>query len=320
MQIDRRMALKFGAALPLAATGGGAFGAGNALAQQPMRGPQVAPLTTFRLGDFEVSTIVDATRPVEPIHPIFGADQSEADFAALMSANNLPASTALFYFTPTLVNTGSELVLFDTGNGGETGQLLATLEAAGIGADAVDIVVLTHMHPDHIGGLMTNGAPSFPNARYVTGRAEYDFWAAAPRSGPTERVAGMVADLVTPLAEKMTFVEDGQDVVTGITALATHGHTPGHMSFVLNSSGQSLIVWGDVANHFVSAIQRPDWQVRFDMDKAMAASTRRRVFDMVAAEKMPIIGYHMPAPALGYLESHGSGYRWAPASYQLLLP
>src|SRR5690606_26797360 len=120
---------------------------------------------------------------MEEPHTIFGQDQAQEDVAALLEANFLPTDRSLNGFTPVLVNTGSELVLFDTGLGPAArdagmGQLLSRLEASGYNADEVTIVVLTHFHGDHIGGLMEDGAPAFPNARYIMGRAEYDFWTA----------------------------------------------------------------------------------------------------------------------------------------------
>ena len=200
-------------------------------------------------------------------------------------------------FAPVVVNTGKELVLFDTGNGAarrpDAGRLASLLATAGFQPEQIDVVVLSHFHPDHVGGLMEKGRPLLPNARYVTAAAEYDFWSPKERlSGPTERVATLVQANVVPLAENMTFIKEGAEVVSGIEALDASGHTPGHMVFHIESAGKRLVVTADTANHFVLALQRPDWHVRFDMDKEQATASRRRIFDLIATERIPFSGYH----------------------------
>ena len=310
--------LAVGAALPLAKFAG----VGTAKAAAPMQGPSRPTVYRFELGSFEVTTILDGAIQLDGPHPIFGQDQDAETVAAYARDNNLPSDRMAISFTPLLVNTGSELILFDTGNGAarrpNAGNLVAMLGAAGYSADQVDTVVITHMHPDHIGGLMEDGVPVFANAGYVTGETEYDFWSSEDRlSGPTEGVGKLVQSNVVPLAEKIGFVKDGSDVVAGVTAVAAHGHTPGHMAYHLESDGQRLLIWADAANHYVMSVQRPDWHVRFDMDKDAAAATRKRLFDMAAADGIPVTGYHMPFPAVGYIEKSDQDYRWVQASYQL---
>lgn len=296
-----------------------------AYAQAPMSEVENPGFSRFALGGFEVTAIQDGTRAMEEPHTIFGEDQAPEDVAALLEANFLPTDRSLNGFTPVLVNTGSELVLFDTGLGaaareGGMGKLRSRLESSGYGAGDVTVVVLTHFHGDHIGGLMEDGAPAFPNARYVMGQAEYDFWTADERmSGPTEGNANAVRANVVPLAEQATFLDDGDEVVPGISAMLAAGHTPGHMIFNLESEGSRLVLTADTANHYVLSVQRPDWHVSFDMDKEEAAQTRRRVFDMIASERVPFIGYHMPFPSAGFLEKIDQGYRFVPVSYQLEL-
>jgi glyoxylase-like metal-dependent hydrolase (beta-lactamase superfamily II) len=279
----------------------------------------------FTVGAFEVTTIQDGLRPGDGPHPIFGQDQSADDVAALLEENFLPADRFANGFTPVLVNTGSELVLFDTGLGAGArpdglGQLRPRLEASGYSAEDVDVVVLTHFHGDHVGGLMENGEPAFPNARYVAGQAEYDFWTADERlSGPTEGNAQAVQANVVPFAENMEMIGDGDEVVPGITGMLAAGHTPGHMIFMLESEGTGLLITADTANHYVASLQRPDWHVQFDMDKEAAAATRVRVFDMLAADRTAFVGYHMPFPSVGFVEKLDTGYRFVPASYQFML-
>ena len=306
-RFTRRAALAGGAALPLAATRAASRGA---VAQSnPMMEPN-ANKHSFMLGDFEVSTLLAGTRTVEDPQSIFGLNVSPEEFAEASAANFIPTDKAQFFFTPTVVNTGSEVVLFDTGLAGAA--TVAALEAAGYGAGDVDVVVITHMHGDHIGGLSgDDGAPTFPNARYVTGQVEFDAWAQTGNEGFEGKVR--------PLAEQMTFLDDGGSVASGITAMAAFGHTPGHMTYMLESGGQQLLVLADLANHFVWSLAHPDWEVRFDMDKEAAAASRRRVLDMLATDRVPFIGYHMPFPAYGFVEARGDGFRYVPGTYQFMM-
>ncbi|MDZ7600490.1 MAG: MBL fold metallo-hydrolase, partial [Hoeflea sp.] len=161
-------------------------------------------------------------------------------------------------------------------------------------------------------------APAFPNARYVAGQVEYDFWSSEDRIGTgAENGHKGVVSKVVPLADKMSFVGDGDTVVSGITGMAAFGHTPGHMIYGVESGGRKLMLTADAANHFVLSLQRPEWEVVFDTDKAAAAATRKAVFDMIATDRLAFIGYHMPFPSVGYVEAVGEGYRFIPETYQL---
>ena len=285
---------------------------------------RVSPLETrsLKLGSFRILTVRDGMRPSNAPNETFGLNQPADTVGALLKENFLPADTFVNSFTPALVDTGSEVVLFDTGMGeggreAGMGRLVEGLKYAGYTPDQISVVVITHMHGDHIGGLMEGGKPAFPNARYVTGRTEYDFWVNPERMGtPAEQGHQGVLAKVQPLAEKLTFIEDEGEVVPGITGLNAFGHSPGHMIFRVESEGKAMMLTADTANHFVLSLQRPDWEVRFDMDKAQAAATRKKVFDMIATDRLAFIGYHMPFPAAGFVEKAGEGYRFVPVSYQ----
>lgn len=277
----------------------------------------------FQFGDFEITTLSDGRRAGEAPEKTYAVNQDPKDVAALLEENLLPTDRFVNSFTPVLINTGTELVLFDTGMGAgarEAGQgkLISALEASGYKADDVSLVVLSHFHPDHIGGLMEDGKPAFANARYAAGQKEYDFWTDPARlETPAKGVAQLVDKNVKPLTEKITLIDDGKDVLSGIQAVGAYGHTPGHLAFRVESGGKSLMLISDTANHSVITLQRPDWHVSFDIDKEMAAETRKRMFDMIATDKLPFIGYHMPFPSLAYLQRDGEGYRYVPETYQI---
>ncbi|MBB4064258.1 MBL fold metallo-hydrolase [Gellertiella hungarica] len=284
-----------------------------------MMGEGIRPL---KVGSFRVTVIRDGARAGDKINETFGTDQPKEEVAKLLRENFLPEDQFVNSFSPVLVETGSEKILFDTGMGemGQSfgaGRLVDGLAAAGVKPEDITTVVLTHLHPDHFGGLMKGGEPAFPKARYVIGEAEYGFWTSTDRKGtPAEKNHDMVMQAVAPLAEKATFLKEGDAVVPGITAMLAPGHTPGHLIFGLESEGRKLMLTADTCNHYVLSLQRPDWEVRFDADKAGAAATRKKVFDMIATDRIAFIGYHMPFPAVGFVEKSGPGYRFVPASYQ----
>ncbi|MFK7993921.1 MAG: MBL fold metallo-hydrolase [Granulosicoccus sp.] len=308
--LSRRKLLAASIAVPAAAVIAGRMG--EARANETSTGAQPNAIkNTLTLGDFEVSTLLAGTRTVEKPQSIFGMNVSADEFAAVSEANFIPTDAAQFFFTPTVVRSGSEVILFDTGL--NAAGITAPLASAGIKPDDVTIVVITHMHGDHIGGLTgEDGTPTFVNARYITGQVEYDAWAKQDNDNFKAKVQ--------PLAEKMEFIGDGHSVVSGITSMAAFGHTPGHMTYMLESGGKQLALMADMANHYVWSLGYPEWEVKFDMDKAKAAETRKKMFDMFTADKIPFVGYHMPFPGMGYSEARGEGgYRYVPVSYQMML-
>jgi len=300
--LNRRSVMLGMASAPLLA-------ASPALAAADMMGVGSTRFNRMKLGTFEVVTLLAGTRPVPDPQSIFGMNVSPEEFADVSATANIPTDQAQFFFTPTVVNTGSELVLFDTGL--NPAGITAALAAAGYTPDQIDTVVLTHMHGDHVGGLMDGANATFPNAKYVTGAVEFDDW---DMSGNETFEAK-----VRPLEEQLMMIDGGDSVASGVTAVEAFGHTPGHMAFMLESEGQQMLLGADFANHYVWSLAYPDWEVRFDRDKAAAAATRRSLLGMMAADKIPFVGYHMPWPAVGYVETRGDGFHYVPASYQLML-
>ncbi|MGH0214472.1 MBL fold metallo-hydrolase [Sinorhizobium meliloti] len=328
--LSRRQVLASAASLVAAPAIAGLFGSAAQGAGMPL-GPSMPTHYRFKLGRFEVTNILDAGPVLDGPWPIVGQDRPPTEVEELMRQSLLPERKFRPGFTPTIVNTGKELVLFDTGNGENGfvprpngGWLANLLGPAGFAPEQIDVVVLTHGHADHIGGLIEGGRPLFPNARYAIGDVEFNFWSsedrlAAPRSDNEYVSAKLFARNVVPLAERTSFIKPGGDVVPGIRAVEAYGHTPGHLAFHIESEGKQLLVWGDCAHHEVASLAYPEWHAFFDMDKAKGAETRQHIYDMVATDRLPVAGYHTSFPSLGFVERKDRGYRWLPISYQFSL-
>jgi len=287
----------------------------------PMLGVLRPNVYRFKLGGFEITNLLDGFATGRPTHPTFAGDLPAETVWAHGKANGVAPDTFEHVYVNTVVNTGNELVLFDTGNGKgrdpNMGRLPELLMQAGYQPEQIDIVVITHGHGDHINGLMVDGKPGFPNARYIFGEVEFDFW----KKGENVREARKAnrerfMQMAVPFADQATFVKNESEVVPGIRAIATFGHSPGHMSYHVESEGRRLLVWGDVCNHYIFSVQQPEWVGSFDDIPEAAVATRKRVLDMVATDRLPVVGYHMPFPSLGFVERTSTSYRWLPAGNQ----
>ncbi len=298
----------------------------SAFAKAPMLGIAPANVHRYKIGGFEVTAIRDGQVTLDQPWTVFGENQKPERVQKTAAFHGLPTDKHTISFTPVIVNTGNELVLFDTGWGtGNPGRgtMTASLAAAGYSLDQIDVVCLTHYHPDHMGGLMDGDKPVFPNARYVFGEAENNFWTnAAQDAGGTKDFYALTKAKVSPLLAKSTFVKGEGAAATGITAVETFGHTPGHVSYRIESEGKQAMITGDICNHHILSMQKPNWHVLFDMDKEAAVATRNRVLDMLATDKIAMIGYHMPFPAVGFVSRSDTGgrhYHWEPVSYQFTM-
>jgi glyoxylase-like metal-dependent hydrolase (beta-lactamase superfamily II) len=296
-----------------------------------MQGEMQSAIHRFRLGRFEIATIMDSKIIREGLSPSYGGEALASEVRELARVNRIDSNRYEHPFIPNLVNTGQELVLFDTGNGAlqreheqlrgrlPEGLLVERMRHAGYTPEDVDVVVITHGHPDHIGGLMDGGRPVFANARYVFGAAEFDFWKRGDVREARKFNRELFMKIGAPLADRASFIKPGDEVVPGIRAIDTAGHSPGMMAYLIESEGKCLLNWADTCGHYVVSVQRPDIHLDVDDDKEKAAETRKRILDMVATDEIFVIGFHMPFPGIGFVERQQGGYRWVPHGYQLNL-
>lgn len=287
-----------------------------------MLGALSSPIHRIVLGEIEITSILDGAFQMG-VSPPFLVNESDDEISAIARAANLPAETLENNFVPVLVNTGDALVLIDTGCGQNrradgAGFLRERLSEAGYTPEDIDVVALTHVHPDHIGGLWEDGALAFPNAQLMIGRREFDAWTSGDGI-PPQRAQNreMFLKIVAPLEDQFQFLEDGDQFAPGIIAEAAFGHSAGHMMFRVESAGKQALIWADVANHYVFSVEHPESLVGFDDDKEMAVATRKRVLAETADSGVLVIGHHMPFPAVGFVERNGDAFRWVPATYQL---
>jgi glyoxylase-like metal-dependent hydrolase (beta-lactamase superfamily II) len=298
----------------------------RAEAAAPPLGRQAPSYYRYKVGSYELTAVLDGVRPTK-----LGPNATPARNASLQDVQRvlgsmfLPTDSVGIYFHPTVVNTGSKLVLIDTGNGTarqrETGHAYATIVAAGVDPKSIDIVVISHFHGDHIGGLRTaDGSLAFPNAEIKVPAKEWAYWTddGVMSRAPKARLGGFknVRRIFSGIADKVTRYEWGTEVGPGITAIDTNGHTPGHTSFVVASGAGKVLIQADVTAGFAPLfVQNPDWHAGGDMDGPQAVRTRRKLYDMLAAERMLMSGYHIPFPSLGYIEKAGNGYRFVPVPW-----
>src|ERR1700712_2116644 len=283
----------------------------------------------YKVGDALVTVVSDGRRTF-PLEESLITNAKKAEVSDALAKAFLPRDTFTIYFGPLVINTGGKVVVIDTGNGpaakvdtkGAAGQFADNMAAAGFDPKAVDMVVISHFHGDHVNGLLTaDGTPAFPNAEVLVPAAEWKFWMddGEMSRAPAGRMQGLFKNnrniFEAALKKKGTPYEWGKEVAPGLLAVETVGHTPGHTSYVLSSGADKVYIQSDVTNHPTLFVTHPDWHLMFDQDPAMAETTRRKVYDMLVADRMRVQGFHYPFPSNGFVEKDGNGYRLVPAPW-----
>ncbi|MCP3141876.1 MBL fold metallo-hydrolase [Pyxidicoccus xibeiensis] len=274
------------------------------------------------LGDFEITALSDGTVP-QTVSEVATHTTPER-VEELLARDHLedPVELSINAF---LINTGTALVLVDTGVGGffgpdVGGRLQQSLRDAGYQPEQIDVVLLTHIHSDHSGGLMSGARRAFPNAILQVHSREADFWLGREHKARGEvdpKYFEEARAMVAPYqgAGKLKTFGNGDAIVQGIRAMPTPGHTPGHSAYLVESRGQRLVLWGDLMHFGSVQLREPAVTVAYDVDARAAAAQRARVF-ADAAGRGDLIGLaHMPFPGLGRLGAEGRHYRWIPANY-----
>jgi glyoxylase-like metal-dependent hydrolase (beta-lactamase superfamily II) len=303
----------------------GFFVSGFAQASAPQVKTQAPGYYRIMVGDFEVTALSDGTFQAPLDKLLTNTTPAKTDKALATAFLHNPVETSVNGF---LINTGTKLVLVDTGAGayfGPTlGNLVVALKASGYTPEQVDEVYITHMHADHIGGLLSGGTMVFPNATIRADKQEADYWVspahldAAPKDN--KDFFKDAIEILTPYitAGKFKPFEGDTELVPGIKAVASHGHTPGHTTYIVESKGQKLALWGDLMHAFAVQFPNPSVTIAFDTDSKAAAVQREKAYLDAAKNGYWVAAAHLPFPAIGHLRTSGTGYTFVPANYTSL--
>ena len=294
-------------------------------AAAPPLGKQNAGFYRYKVGSIEVTVVSDGANTFK-FADTHVTNKTRDDLNKALEAAYYPKDLMTTPYNPIVVNSGGKLVVFDTGTSeaalasskGQTGHFQNNLKAAGIDRDAIDMVVISHFHGDHINGLLTpDNKPAFPNAEVLVPAAEWKYFmddgemSRAPK-GRMETVFKNLRRVFDAQGRKVTPYEPNKEIVAGVTSMATPGHTPGHSAFIIASGNSRVFVQGDITHVPWVFARNPGWHAFYDQDGPMAEATRRKVYDMLVAERMIVQGFHYPFPSHAYIEKAGDGYREVP--------
>ena len=286
-----------------------------ALAKMPLAKAQAPGFYRRNLGAFEVTAALDGDLDLEL--SLFTGDQKDIE---KLSAQSYQSSPPRIHCNAFAVNTGEKLYLVDTGSGALMGSSLgraaANLVLAGINLDQIDAVLLTHLHPDHVGGLTVEGRPAFKNADIYVSEDDAKFWLSAEVAdkAPAQMKPffQMARDAIKPYAHRLKPLPKKGEIASGVTVISLPGHTAGHTGYLFSSGKDQMLVWGDIVHNAALQFARPEITLAFDTDQQQAAQARKRAFDMAATDRLLVAGMHLPWPGIGYVEKSGELYRYHP--------
>ena len=328
--LTRRSVFRAGAGLALAATATPFLSPASARAddaRQARGEPQNGNgFYRFKIGDFQATVISDGHGQI-PIRPILAMNVSEAELAPVLKANFMQPVIQVTN-NILVVDTGRERILVDTGFGEKLGSsfgsfagLQANLRRAAITPESIDLVVISHGHLDHLGGLVTkSGALTFPKAQFVFVDTEWNYWTGSRFESeinsspmPDAFKKGTIAaarENLPPIAGRSRFVKQGGEITTGVHYVAAPGHSPSHAAILFTSGKEQFMHMGDIAHNPVTSLQHPDWTPVFDYEPAQAIKSRKAILDRVATDGVMAMGYHFPFPAIGHVVRYDTAYRW----------
>lgn len=268
----------------------------------------------FKVGDFEALCLNDGGFAMPPADSPFGVNQPREKVAESLQAAFLPTDLVHMTFNVLLLRTPDGLVMIDAGTGnlfGPTaGHLPTALRAAGVDPKQIDVIIITHMHGDHFGGLLdASGQPVFPNAELFIHRKEHAFWAGgeSDRLGDSAKGARRYLDA---FKDKWQFVEGGDKPAPGIEIIDAFGHTPGHINLAITSGNEQLLHFVDIAHHSAISFAHPEWVIAWDVLPELGIESRTKVMDRASADKARVFGAHMPFPSLGHVRRAGKAFEY----------
>src|SRR5580692_3594381 len=332
MTLTRRSVVRASAGLAVAATATRLLPAASAQSEgahqagaDPLNGDG---FYRFKIGDFQATVISDGSGQI-PIRPILAMNVSEAELAPVLKANFMEPVIQITN-NILVVDTGGERILVDSGFGEKLGPsfgsfpgLEANLRRAGIAPESVDLVVTSHGHLDHIGGFVRkSGELAFSKAQFVFVDTEWNYWTggryesevnSSPMPDPFKQATiGAARENLPPVADRSRFVKPGGEITTGVHYVAAPGHSPSHASILFTSGKEQFMHMGDIAHNPVTSLQHPDWTPVFDYDPVQAIKSRKAILDRVATDRITVMGYHFPFPAVGHVVRYDTAYHWEP--------